>query len=91
VISVKKKEKRRAGTCWISGKQKHNEINITPNKINAIYVDKEADRFHPTKEQDLSNYKTNDMVNGGGPLQIWSDCDLLNTRDNLYFSNEMYT
>jgi len=24
----------------------------------------------PAKEQDLSNYKTNDMVNGGGPLQI---------------------
>ena len=31
------------------------------------YVDK---RFHPAKEQDMSNYKTNDMVNGGGTLQI---------------------
>lgn len=56
-----------AGTCHISGERKHNETNITPAKINAVCVD---NRFHPAKEQDLSNYKTNDMVNGGGPLQI---------------------
>jgi hypothetical protein len=48
-----------AGTCYISGEWKHNETNITPAKINAVCVDNETDMFHPAKEQDLSNYKTN--------------------------------
>lgn len=57
-----------AGICYISGEWKHDETNITPAKINAVCVDNETDRFHSAKEQDLSNYKTNDMVNGRGPL-----------------------
>ena len=59
-----------AGTYYISGEQKHDKTNTTPAKINAVCADNETDRFHPAKEQDLSNCKTNDMVNGGGPLQI---------------------
>lgn len=83
---MQRRKKGMAGTCYISGERKHNETNITPAKINAVCVD---NRFHPAKEQDTSNYKTNDMVNGGGTLQIQSDCDCLNTRDNLYFSSEL--
>lgn len=32
-----------------------------------------------------------DMVNAGGSLQMWNNSDCLNTRDNLYFSSELYT
>lgn len=61
------------GTCYISGEQKHNETNTTPAKIDAIYVENETERFHPAKQLDLANYKTNDMVNGGG-LLIFCQC-----------------
>jgi hypothetical protein len=70
VISVQKKKKE-----WLERATFQESGNTTKQtslqtKINAIWVGKETDKFHAAKEQDLSNYKTNDVVNGGGHLQI---------------------